>query len=202
MAILILPRYTPDQYLELERASATRHEFVNGQIHAMAGASEAHNIIVLNIGSELRARLRGRGCRAYVSDMRVKVPATELYTYPDITALCEHPRLEDEHLDTLLNPAVIIEVLSPSTEAYDRGAKFGHYRRIDSLREYVLVSQGAMRVERYVRHGEDWLFTEIGGAGEILRIESLACEIPLREIYDGVELSPTDARQPGLFRNS
>jgi Uma2 family endonuclease len=202
MTILVQRRYTPDEYLALERRSETRHELVNGQIYAMAGASEPHNVIVLNIGSELRTRLRGRGCRTYVTDMRVRVPATDLFTYPDVAALCEPPRLEDGHGDTLLNPAVIFEVLSPSTEGYDRGAKFGHYRRLESLREYVLVSQELMRVERFVRHGEDWVLTEISGLDGILRIDSLSCEIPLSDIYENVEFSAADPREPYPSRNS
>ncbi len=133
MPPLALPYVTPADYLAAERKSALKSEYINGHVYAMAGASRVHNLIALNTASELRAQLRGRPCEAYVNDMRVKVERTGMYTYPDVIALCEEPRFEDENVDTLLNPTVIIEVLSPSTERYDRGEKFAHYRRLESL---------------------------------------------------------------------
>src|SRR5206468_6291774 len=116
-------------------------EYINGQIYAMSGASREHNLIVVNLIRELSSQLRGRPCEVYASDMRVKVRPTGMYTYPDVVAVCGEPRFEDEQVDTLVNPAVIVEVLSPSTEAYDRGQKFAHYRKLESLTEYVLVAQ-------------------------------------------------------------
>lgn len=151
MPPLAQPRYTPEEYLALERKAEHKSEYVNGRIYAMAGASHWHNLIVGNTFGELRARIRSRGCTTYVNDMRVKVSSTGLYTYPDVMALCDAPRFEDSHADTLLNPSAIIEVLSDSTERYDRGEKFGHYRRLETLREYVLVSQNRVQVERFVR---------------------------------------------------
>lgn len=195
MSPLAQPRYTPERYLALERTAEHRSELINGQIYAMSGASRRHNLIVLNVGGELRTRLRGRPCETYVSDMRVKVSATLMYTYPDVVAVCESPQLEDDRGDTLLNPSVIVEVLSDSTEAYDRGEKFAHYRKLDSLREYILVSQNAMRVEQFVRHGEHWVLTEVIGPEGVLRVESLGCEIPLKDIYERVAVASGELRR-------
>jgi len=182
--------YTAEEYLALEREADHKSEFVNGRIYAMSGASFPHNLIVLNLGAEIRALLRGGPCSVVVSELRVKSAWTEMYTYPDVVALCEPPELEDEHLDTLLNPAVIVEVLSQSTEGYDRGEKFAHYRKIESLREYILVAQDKVRIEQYVRHGEHWILSEISDPEGVLRIETLGCEIALRDVYQGVKLAP------------
>jgi Uma2 family endonuclease len=181
--------YTATEYLVLERAAEHKSELVNGRIYAMTGASFAHNLIVLNLSAEIRAWLRGGPCSVLVNEMRVKVSQTGMYTYPDVVALCEPPELEDAYFDTLLNPAVIVEVLSKSTERYDRGEKFAHYRKIDSLREYILVAQDRVRVEQYVRHGEHWMLGEISDPEGSLRLETLGCEIALRDIYDRVELA-------------
>lgn len=186
------PRIPPEEYLTLERRSEGRSEYVNGQVYAMTGASRAHNLIVWNIAGELRERFRGRPCEAYVSDMRVKVDPTGLYTYPDVAALCGEPRFEDAEVDTLLNPAVIIEVLSPSTEAYDRGEKFAHYRRLASLTEYVLLAQDRARAERYVRQGEGWVLTEISEPDGVLPLDALGCAVALRELYERVAFSEGD----------
>jgi Uma2 family endonuclease len=190
------PLATPAEYLARERTASTKSEYVNGRVYAMAGASRVHNVIVGNTFAELRAQLRGRGCEAYVSDMRVKVGPTGLYTYPDVAALCDEPRFEDDHFDTLLNPSLIIEVLSPSTESYDRGEKFAHYRRLETLNDYVLISQGTSRVEHYRREGDHWMFTEVDDLQAELAIASLGCVLKLREIYDRVDLpsDPADAR--------
>jgi Uma2 family endonuclease len=181
--------YTAKEYLALERAADHKSELVNGRIYAMAGASVPHNFIAGNIFAEMRAQLRGRPCSVLVNDMRVKVGPTGMYTYPDVVALCDLPELEDAHGDTLLNPAVIIEVLSDSTEKYDRGEKFAHYRKLETLREYILVAQDKIRIEQYVRHGEHWMLGEISDPADTLRIETLGCEIALRDIYDRVELA-------------
>jgi Uma2 family endonuclease len=185
-------RMTAAEYLALERAAPQKHEFFNGELFAMAGASEAHNLITLNVAEALRAGLRGRPCRVYASDMRVKIDATGLYTYPDVVAVCGERQFEDERRDTLLNPTVIFEVLSSSTEAYDRGDKFAHYRRLASLQEYVLIAQDRHRVERFTRQepGEEWLLTEISEPDGILRLASLDCALTLAAIYDQVELPP------------
>jgi len=181
--------YTAEEYLALERASDRKSELVNGRIYAMAGASVTHIVIVGNIFAEIRARLRGRPCRVFSNELRVKVSQTGMYTYPDVVALCEPLRLEDAHADTLLNPAVIMEVLSETTERYDRGEKFAHYRKIQSLREYILVAQEQVRVEQFVRHGEHWMLSEISDLSGSLHIETIGCDLPLRDIYDRVEFS-------------
>lgn len=159
----------------------------------MARASRAHVLISANLIRESGNQLRGRPCETYGSDMRVKVPRTEMYTYPDVAALCDEPRMEDGQFDTLLNPAVIIEVLSPSTESYDRGEKFAHYRRLDSLREYVLVAQTLRRVEHFRREGDSWVLTEISEPDGELVLSSLGCAVKLADIYDRVSFSAAEA---------
>jgi len=180
-------RYTPEEYLVLERKAEYRSEYLAGEIFAMSGASERHNLITLNIAAALHAQFRGRPCRAYVNDMRVKVSSTGLYTYPDVVALCGEPRFDDEQKDTLLNPTLIVEVLSSSTEAYDRGGKFGHYRKLTSLAEYVLVSQEEAHIEHYMRQSDNqWLLSEAGGLQEIVHLPSINCTLALVEVYEKV----------------
>ena len=180
-------KLTPADYLAFERAQTdVKHEYLGGEITAMAGVTREHNLIVGNTFASLHARLRGRGCETYSNDMRVKVPATGLYAYPDISALCGDPQFEDEVLDTLLNPSVIIEVLSESTEAYDRGTKFAHYRRIESLQAYVLIAQHTPRLELFVRQESGWLLTEANGLEAHIRLEALDCELALADVYERV----------------
>lgn len=181
-------RYTPEEYLELERKAPYKSEYVNGRIFAMSGASRPHNLIAGNVYREISSQLRGRPCEAYVSDMRVKVRPTGLYTYPDIAVACEEILLDDAHNDTLLNPIVLIEVLSPSTEAYDRGEKFAHYRRLESLQEYVLIAQDKARIEHFARQGEQWVLSEISDLTGTLHLPSIGCHLPLKDIYEKVEL--------------
>lgn len=188
MTMLPQTLFTPQEYLALERASDERSELVNGQIYAMTGASFRHNLIVSNLVITIGTQLRGGSCSVFANDLRVKVSKTGMYTYPDVVGLCGPPELEDEHLDTLLNPSVIVEVLSGTTEQYDRAEKFAHYRKIDSLREYILVAQNQVRVERNVRHGDHWMLTEISDPDGVLRIDALDCEVSLRDIYDRVEI--------------
>ena len=186
--------WTPAEYLAWERSSPEKHEFFDGEVFAMSGASLDHNRIVGNLVGELRDALRHRRCDVTPSDLRVKVPSTGLYTYPDVTVVCGDPRLEDDTHDTLLNPTVLVEVLSPSTEAYDRGKKFRHYRSIPTLREYVLVAQDSVSVERYTR-GDDgvWSLHE-SGAGEKLVLTSIGCEIAVDEIY--LKVFPAEDAKP------
>lgn len=189
MALRALKRvFTPQEYLTLERQATTKSEFFDGEIYAMAGASRKHNLITLNAASELRRQLRGRPCEVYVAEMRVRVGATGLYTYPDASVVCGQPVFEDIQGDTLLNPTVLIEVLSPSTEAYDRGEKFSQYRRLPSLREYVLIAQDRVLVEHYRRRGDLWVIGDLRSLAEVLHLESIDCQIPLSEIYYQVEL--------------
>lgn len=181
--------YTPEEYLALERKAETKSEYINGEIYAMAGASREHNYIAGDLFGELRSQLRGRNCKLFMSDMRVRVKPTGLYTYPDVVVVCGRPRFDDSQVDVLLNPTVIFEVLSDSTEAYDRGAKFAHYRYLDSLKEYVLVAQDRMQVDHYARMGNQWLLTAYSRPEETLELPSIECSIPLAEIYAQVELS-------------
>ncbi|MBN1563081.1 MAG: Uma2 family endonuclease [Anaerolineae bacterium] len=152
---------TGADYLAFERTSTIKHEFIAGEVYAMSGASEAHNLITGSTYAALYNQLRGRSGKVYPSDMKVRTPATGSYTYPDITVLCGEARFADDERDVLLNPTVIIEVMSPATERYDRGRKFQHYREIRSLQEYILIAQDAPHIERFVRQeGGFWQFSE------------------------------------------
>ena len=188
MSTALKRTYTPEQYLALERKAEFKSEYYDGQIHAMAGTSFRHNRIAGNLYREISLQFRGRPCEVYISDVRVCVDRSEMYTYPDVVAICGEPRLFDQKFDTLLNPSVLIEVLSPSTEAHDRGRKFAHYRRLESLREYVLIDQDNVQVERYSRQGEDWPLTRLDELGQALRLDSIDCEVDLRAIYEKVRI--------------
>ena len=177
------------EYLDFERKSEIRHELIDGRIFAMSGASRRHSLITLNLAGLLWSQLRGRPCEAHATDMRVKVSATGMYTYPDLIVACGEPRYEDTHTDTLLSPTVIIEVLSDSTEKYDRGEKFAHYRRLDTLREYVLVSQDKMRIEHYRRDGEEWRLSEISDPASVLHLPAIDCHLELAAIYEKVDFA-------------
>jgi Uma2 family endonuclease len=181
-------KLTTREYLELDRAAERKSEFLAGEMFAMAGASEAHNLIVANLVSEIRNQLRGKPCRVYPSDMRVRVEDEMHYAYPDVTALCGRPEFEDDRRDILLNPQVIIEVLSPSTEGYDRGRKFLQYRKLASLTEYLLVSQEARRIEKYERQPDGrWLLSEAEGKASRVEIQSIGCSLLLSDVYEKVE---------------
>jgi len=188
MSALPAPKtYTVEQYLDLERNSLEgKCEFVDGQIFAMAGASREHNLIGVNIVRELSNQLKGRPCEAYANDMRVKAAEAKGYHYPDIAVVCGKPEFEDGQMDTLLNPAVLVEILSSSTEAYDRGDKFAGYRKIHSVQEYILVSQDKPLIERYVRQGDAWILTETSGLDGMVNLESIGCVLAMSEVYDRV----------------
>lgn len=175
--------WTPEEYLAWERASPEKHAFYRGEVFAMAGASREHNLIVGNIVRLLGNALLDRPCESYPSDMRVRIQATELYTYPDATALCQRPAFEDREADTLTNPEVIFEVLSESTEAYDRGDKFDQYRSIPSFNEYVLVSQDKILVEHFVRQGDGTWNLRLLRNGDSLTLPSLRCALVVEEMY-------------------
>jgi len=192
LSTALQPHYTPADYLTLERKADYKSEYVNGQIIAMAGASRIHNLIAGNFYREVSQQLRGRPCEAYISDMRVKVSHTGLYTYPDVVVVCGEIRFEDVDNDTLLNPTVIVEVLSDSTEAYDRGEKFAHYRRLESLQAYVLVAQDQVRIEHYVRQGAQWVLSEASTPDETVHFAAIDCDVALRDIYDKVQFAMSD----------
>ncbi len=191
------PRYTPEAYLILERAAATKSEYLDGEIFAMAGASRRHNLITGNVLGELRAQLRHRPCEVYPSDMRVKIPATGLYTYPDVVVACGEPRFEDAVLDTLLNPTLLVEVLSESTAGYDRGAKFDHYRSIEALQEVLFVAQERIHVVHYVRQDDGtWTLSEMQDPEGLLPLPSMEAELLLAEVYAKVRFDDP-AAPPG-----
>ncbi len=178
---------TPQEYLAVEREAEIKSEYFNGEMYAMSGASRKHNLITLNIAAGLLQQMRGRPCEVYSSDMRVKVSATGLYTYPDVVAVCGEPKFEDTHIDTLLNPTLLVEVLSASTASYDRGQKFGHYRWVESLAEYVLVSQDECKVEHFAKQSDrQWLQTVVQSPEAQIELASIQSVLRLREIYDKV----------------
>lgn len=190
MSSLAKPRFTPEQYLDLERQAAYKSEYHSGEIFAMAGASFPHNLVVANVISELRNGLRGGPCRAVSSDQRVLVKPTGLYTYPDVVVVCGQAQFSDDYLDTIINPTVLIEVLSPSTELYDRGEKFAHYQRLESLTDYILMAQNKLRIEHYKRQTgkkEQWLLSVITDKDADVSLQSIGCTIAVKSIYENVE---------------
>ena len=181
---------TPEEYLDFERKATTKHEYVNGQMFAMSGASFAHNFITANTANQLYNQLIDSECQVVTNDMRVKAIETESYFYPDIVVVCGEPRAEDDTFDTLLNPTLIVEVLSPSTAAYDRGKKFAHYQQIVSLQAYILISQDKIYVEHYYRRQEtEWQRADFQGLEEVLPLFSIDCELRLQDIYRRVRFN-------------
>ncbi|HEY0349211.1 MAG TPA: Uma2 family endonuclease [Pyrinomonadaceae bacterium] len=180
-----LPAITAEQYLELERTSEIRHEFLDGLVYAMAGESPDHSTICFNLASAIGAQIRDKPCRGFSPNMKVRAGIGGLYAYPDLMIVCGEANFHDEHGDVLLNPAVIFEVLSPSTEKYDRGEKFRRYRtEIESLQDYVLVSQDQFRVEHHHREADGaWSQTEAIGRDGAVVLKSIDCMIPLTEVY-------------------
>lgn len=177
------------EYLKQERAAEFKSEFRDGRAYAMAGATERHNLITVSVLVSLHAQLRRRPCKVYPSDMRVKVQAAAFYTYPDISVVCGRAEFTDATRDTLLNPTVIIEVLSPSTASYDRGEKFEKYRLLASLCEYVLISQSRPLVEHYVRQPDgSWRLMEYRDLSDVVELPSIGCRLALADIYEEVAL--------------
>lgn len=186
-------RVSPEEYLSLERQSETKSEYLNGEIYAMAGASRRHNFIAGDVYASLLNQLRGRGCDVYTGDMRVRVPAADLYAYPDVTVVCGEPELDDAEVDTLLNPTLIVEVLSRTTESYDRGVKFAYYRTLSSFAEYLVLAQDHVHAEHWVRQGNGgWLLTETDRREDVLELPSIGCTLALRDAYDRVVFTAAD----------
>ena len=186
---------TPAEYLALERQAEFRSEYYRGEMFAMAGATYEHSVVKDNLARELGNQLKDGPCQVLTSDMRVKVDRTGLYTYPDIVVLCGEPQFEDNVFDILLNPRAIVEVLSGSSEQYDRGKKFAHFRQIPSLQEYVLVAQDQPLLERYVRQPDgSWLMTAFDNMQQTFEFASLLARIPLSEIYRRVEFPDSSER--------
>lgn len=184
-----ITRMTEAEYLALERAAETKSEFYDGEVFAMAGGTRWHSLICANLIREVSGRLKGAAdCMTFTSDLRVKVEATGLLTYPDLSVVCGAQRYLDTHNDTLLNPTLLAEVLSDSSEAYDRGKKFEHYRQITSCREYLLVSHREPRLEQFIRQGNnDWVMREAAGMDSSLELPSLRITLPLAEVFAQVE---------------
>jgi len=181
-----LRRFTEDEYLMLERASDSRSEFLDGQIFAMSGGSRAHSLIAGNLAGFFRAALRGGPCETHQSDMRLEVKGSGLYTYPDVMVACAPLDLADEHADTLRNPILLVEVLSPSTEAYDRGEKLLRYQRLPSLRHYLLVAQDQPRIDHYQRADEVWRIESVVGLEAQLALDALGLTLDLATVYERV----------------
>jgi Uma2 family endonuclease len=183
MSALPKPYLTPEQYLAMERASDTRHEYFRGEVFAMAGATRKHGLIAFNVARILGNQLLDRPCEAYVESMRVKVKANGLYTYPDGVIACDDPQYEDNTIDTLLNPQVIFEVLSENTEAYDRGKKFLLYQGLPSLQEYVLIAQEEARIELFRYTPSGWNIQYALGLTAVATLTSINCVLPLTDVY-------------------
>jgi Uma2 family endonuclease len=186
-----IQKLTEAEYLDLERKAEFKSEFFEGEMFAMAGGSLRHSLIATNLGREFGNKLQGKRCVPFNSDLRLKIESTGLFTYPDLSVVCGEPQFADVQPDTITNPTVIVEVLSDSTEAYDRGKKFEHYRRIPSLQEYLLVSQNEPRVEQFIRgDAGQWLLREAAGLDASLELPSLQVTVALREIYANVVFAP------------
>jgi Uma2 family endonuclease len=180
------------EYLRLDRADEWKNEYLDGQIRSMPSASREHVLIMGNLGGELHGRLSDKPRNVFMARMRLQVSRTGLYTYPDVMVVCppiQVEEYEDADDDTILNPVMIAEVLSPASEAYDRGEKFWHYRRLESLNEYLLVSQDQAWIEQYVRQGDQWRLSDVTGLDAVLSLESIGCAVKLSEIYHEVQLS-------------
>lgn len=196
-------RYIPEEeYLEFEQSSIVKHEYYDGEIYAMTGGTDAHNSLSGNTYASLHAQLRKRPCKVYNSDQKIKVVATGLHTYPDVTIVCGRSEFIDHPRRTLINPTVIIEVLSPSTERYDRGMKFQNYRTIPTLQDYVLISQDSYRIEHYIRQeNNEWLLREAVGLEAQVTIQSIDCILTLEDVYEKVEFEQDEPSIPGEMRS-
>jgi Uma2 family endonuclease len=179
------PRYiSPEEYLTREREASTKSEYLDGQIVAMAGASENHSLLQTAVNATLYPQVRRRGCHLHGSDMRVKIPARRSYTYPDLTIVCGESQFDEGRRDTLLNPVVIIEILSPSTAMYDRTGKFSRYRQIPTLREYLLIAQDAPSIEHFIRQPDDqWLWSIAEQLTDTITLPSIDCTLALADVY-------------------
>ncbi|MGA2175696.1 MAG: Uma2 family endonuclease [Verrucomicrobiota bacterium] len=193
-----IQRLTEAEYLEIERRAEYKSEFLDGEMFAMSGGTRWHSIIAVNITSEFSKQLKGSPCMAYNTDLRVKVQAAGLYTYPDLSVACGDQQFEDEQVDVLLNPTVLAEILSESSESYDRGKKFALYRQIPSLREYLLVSQDKPQIEQFIRQaGGEWLLRDVVGMDGKLTLPSLNITVALAEVYANVQFPPASEKPPG-----
>ncbi len=190
MSTVPQPWISPEEYLARERVAQLRSEYYGGEIFAMAGGSPRHSLIGANTIAALNMALRGRPCAVYTNDLRIRVSATGLYTYPDASVICGKLEFDDEHRDTVLNPTLLVEVLSESTEAYDRGKKFRHYQRLPTLKDYVLISQEIPRVERFARNADGtWTLTAVEGLDQSIELPSIGVTLQLAEVYQRVDFA-------------
>jgi Uma2 family endonuclease len=178
---------TPEEYLEIERRAERKSEYYKGEVFAMAGASRKHGLIVANLVAELRQQLKKKPCEVYPTDMRLRVAPTGLYTYPDVIVVCGEPQFADDQSDTLLNPTLIIEVLSPSTQDYALGRKFEHYRTLPSLTDYLTVAQNRPHTEHRYRQDSHWTLVDYDGITQTISLPSIDAVLSLAEVYDKVE---------------
>ena len=194
-------KLTVAEYLAFERASESKHEFFDGELFAMTGGTPAHSLIATNFASEARAALKERPCVVFNSDLRVKVNPSGLYTYPDVTIVCGEQKFDDEQRDTLINPTIVVEVLSKSTASYDRGPKSKHFRKIDSLQALILIEQDCPAVEVYCRQSDGkWILTDATELTDSIAIEPIGIFIPLAEIYRRVTFpEPGPSSETGLY---
>ena len=195
MSAVRKPKLRAVEYLALEKRAAFKSEFFDGEMFAMAGASRAHNRVNENLSGELHARLKGGPCQSFSRDLRVLIDRTGLYCYPDLVIVCGEPEYAAVDADTLVNPRVVVEVLSESTERYDRTTKFRHYQQLDSLREYILVAQDEPLCERFVRlESGEWAVESFVGLDAALELRSVPMQVPLADIYAGVTFSTPPKR--------
>ena len=191
--------YTVEAYLEIERSGLVKHEYYRGEIFALAGSSEAHNLILTNLLTSLNLQLRNRPCKVYPSDMRVKIPKTGLYTYPDVSIVCGTPQFDDLKRDTLTNPLIVVEILSPSTEGYDRGKKFQNYRTVATLQEYILVSQDEYHIEHYINQNNgNWLLTSYDEINTSIHLKAIDCTLIFEDIYNKVDIESSNEDEPEI----
>lgn len=184
-----IKKLTPEEYLEIERNAEFKSEYYNGEMFALAGASYVHNRITRNISKALGLQLKGKVCEEFQSDLKIKEKISGLFTYPDVVVICGEPEFYDDEKDVVVNPAVIMEVLSKSTETYDRGFKFEWYRRIETLKDYFMVSQDKISIEYYTRNDDDsWTLKEFKKINQNIEIKSIGCILELKDVYYKVDL--------------
>lgn len=185
--------YSLEDYFELEKSTNEKFEFWDRNVWSMSGASFAHNQIVMNLSLEVGSKAREKGCYAFPSDLRIKVPAYPPYRYPDLTALCGKAEIEKiGGIDVLVNPQLIVEVLSDSTEAFDRGDKFSYYKSIESFSEYLLIAQHRPHVSQFIKHGDGfWMQLEFNDLSDVIKLKSVPCELSLKAIYRDISFEAT-----------
>jgi Uma2 family endonuclease len=194
-------RYTPEEYIALEREADYKSEYIDGYIYAMAGASPTHCAIAANVIGSLVPQLKGSRCRVFSGDLKIATDLKGHYTYADVVIVCGTPRYHDKFQDVLLNPTLVVEVLSPSTEAYDRGEKFKRYRRVASLTDYILIAQDQPLVEHFSRQADGWAMNDADRLSRKLQVKTLKCTLSLADIYSGISFSRAgETKKPGKKR--